>query len=188
LRRIVPVVALLALLGQSAFPDDAKKAPLELKLSCEKKEYATTERPTFKAVFKNVSSDPVYVIRCLDGSSMSRRYPHYAAQATVDEKPVEKKKIGLCGNMNGLKAEDFEKIAPGDTFDPLGSERCFGHIELKETLDFSKPGKYKVTLTYDTDTKTDTGFYGDGLESGGDLLAKLARVKVVSNEVEFTVK
>lgn len=164
------------------------KSPVELRLSADKKEYRSGERPTFSVLFANVSSLSVTVLRCLDGSGSGRRYPIYSATATVDGEPAAVEKlVGFCGNMNSLTKDDFKVLAPGETYDPIHSEGCFGHYGL-EALVFSKKGHYKVTVAYDVSTTEDRKFFGDGLESGGELLKKLPRVKIVSNTVELVVR
>jgi hypothetical protein len=184
-RSLLALVLLLALAGTSV--SDEKKPTLEVTLSLPKKELAKGEKVTFSARLKNVSEKPVGVIGCLDGSDFGRRSPKYLASATRDGKPHElPKPEGFCGFKNPLKAKEVRVLGAGEELDPFGTP-FFSHYQLHEVA-FDEPGKYELVLTYDADTAEDAWFLQDGDEDGARRLREVARIRVSSAPLVFTVK
>jgi hypothetical protein len=173
----------------SGTPAPGAKNVLELTLSSDKKEYAKGERPVFTASLKNVSDGEVVVVGCLDGSCWGRRYPRWAATATVDGEAVAEEPLGMCGTVNPLDKGDVRTLKPGESMDPFGKP-YFSHSKLGTSLKFDKVGSYKVVLTYDTEAAEEKRFHGAGEPAAEALalLARVARTKVASNELVFTVK
>lgn len=196
-------------LGEGEVASVRTNSQIKLILHSDKVEYDSGMRPRFTLTIANVSTQNVYVLGCLLGSdSCGWRYPRFDAAATCNGAPVEVRDVPPVVNgplivpFHGgepLKRSDFVLLKPGDAFDPFDTRKgYFSHWFLEHAFAFDRPGRYRVKIGYDTDTNEDKKFFlRDYLASddrtyvpGNDasLLPKLLRIRVWSNEVEFTVK
>ena len=90
----------------------------------------------------NETDVDIYLVGSLDASDCKWRYPHCYFEVTGPDGKPAARKIGRCGNMNTLRAEDFAKVPPGGSFDPYQQVDGYGFFAAHQ-LDphnFREPG------------------------------------------------
>lgn len=146
--------------------------------------------PTYKVRIKNVSDEPVVVVRSLDGSGMKNRYPHFFAEFFDGEAPIKLEPPMGCGNCNEIAAADLATLKPDEEFDPFQSG-SFGVPDL-QTWQPSRPGKYTVKIICDYQAPELAHFNGpiERMNGIGGLEGELKKVPKVRIEgkAEFEVK
>lgn len=153
------------------------------------------EAPKIQIALINQTGADIYLVGSLDGSDRRWRFPLcYFEIAGPDGKPV-----GLsgsrCGNMNGLGAEDFVKVPPGESFDPY--QHTDGHgffsAEQLEPENFRQPGVYRIRFIYSAKSD-DLGAWGRGGGESSEVNTEIVKmfqlvpkVEVRSDEFALTV-
>jgi hypothetical protein len=128
----------------------------------------------FKIRIKNTSEKELAAVRCLDGSIINRRYPHFS-QDVSNEKEAPSRK-GFCGNCNSLSPDDFVKLKPGEEFDPFAS---YGHGQggfgafIRE---YTPTAAGRITVTFTCDyTQSDVKQWDGPIERGAQRMGKEGR-------------
>ena len=161
-------------------------------LSCDRETYEVGQQPVFTVRITNNSSKEVLFVGSLDGSTTDRRFPQCRFEI-IDStgKPV-KTGLGICGNMNVLRTEDFVAIVPGGSFNPFGkgffSPYQFHHFPVEQ------PGVYTVRFSYSTSSDKVADYFGDermaGLRAAKPeiqrLFNRIAHVELKSKELKLT--
>ena len=94
----------------------------------------------------NISAGPVWVVGVVPGSE-GLRYPQYIIEI---EGPEGVEQIRLPEDLDyvrGLRAEDFVRLAPGQSFDPQGKD--FIPIQQLAWFKPTQPGRYQFRLRFD---------------------------------------
>ncbi len=112
-------------------------------------EFRVGEHVYFDVLIRNVGDETFYLVRSLDGSTRSSRYPHAELSIEGPSDGIEMPGVGYCGTLNSLEVADFKPVAPRDTFDPF-AEGGF-RPDYEQYAIFAKPGNYTVTFRYSTD-------------------------------------
>jgi hypothetical protein len=138
----------------------------------------------------NRTDAEILLVGCLDGSSWGKRFPHCRYEVTgPDGRPRSLRLVG-CGNVNGLRADDFVAVPPRgefDPFDPIPGRGSFGTDELGGGL-FDIPGKYRIQFVYSTAATEIGRWFGNAADPAiVALLARVPKVEVRSNVLELTV-
>ena len=99
----------------------------------------TADGPRF--TLENVSATEQHVLPALDGSMVGWRIPSLTLEwRDAAGEPIPTSFGGGCGNMNGLRQDDFVTLSPGQTLELPGP---WGTVH-------APAGAAKVRLTYDT--------------------------------------
>ena len=114
-------------------------------------EFRVGERAYFDVLLRNGSDETFYLVRSLDGSTRSSRYPHAELSIEGPSDGIEMSRIGYCGTLNSIGVSDFKPVGPRDTFDPF-AEGGF-RPDYEQYAIFAKPGDYTVTFRYSTDER-----------------------------------
>jgi hypothetical protein len=138
----------------------------------------------------NVSDEPIWMVGVLPGSE-GLRYPQYVAEIDGPSGPVELQFPEGLDYARGLRAEDFVRLAPGESFDP---EQGKGFIPIQRLAWFkpSEPGKYRLRLRFDATAEDARLWMGSTFVRDQrrveTLIQQVPRVEVWSNtlEIEFS--
>jgi len=100
----------------------------------------------FAARIKNISDGKQHVVRCMDGSSYARRFPHYVTETVSPTGKKENSSEGmpLCGSFNALGVDDVIELQPGEAMDPYTSGAVSPFLEGWTP---EEPGKFTLKLT-----------------------------------------
>jgi hypothetical protein len=136
----------------SASSDDFQ---CEVKLGSD--QFRVGDAPSFVARICNNSSESVYLIRFLDGSSEGR-FPQVTITIEGPQGGFEMPPgLFRCAIMNSLCIEDFVFLEPGDTFEPFSGG--FLPVEFQEGR-FVLPGRYTATFIYSTESNDIRDYQG----------------------------
>ncbi len=169
---------------QSAL-DSLPELEMTIKLDGEAK---VGQTPKFTVRIKNGGDAEKIVVRSLDGSDASMRYPRYLVRFFgPDGKEIPNPPMPRCGNCNELGPKDLVTLKPDEEMDPFG-EGSFGQAYLQSFVP-AQAGKYRVELTADFNPP-DLSHYNGRLERGGPIEEKLKSVPKTKLEAkaEFEVK
>ncbi len=137
--------------------------PLKLVIALDKKTYLPGDGIALSARFVNPSSEPITVVKPIDGSMAGARSPRYRIRIVREDgteiEPIDRRG---CRNINPLMDGDVVSVpAHGEInpFEPLDGYHFRGPVSLAgylvepykpgRTVDTkAKPGRYTVTLTY----------------------------------------
>lgn len=188
--RLAPFVILLLCSSGASAQEDVKTLKLQLKMG--KETYACGQIPQFDLRWVNGSETEKQVVRPCDGSQAGARFPGYVwSIERVDGKPLTKQKLGRCGNVNSLKAEDFVLLAPkGVHAVKVATNNAWLSLPGDGTT-WLDSGRYRVSLTYTFDPKYVERCYGflNG-DCPPDLQKRIKStpaLKQVTNTVEFEI-
>jgi hypothetical protein len=137
----------------------------------------------------NVSDKPVWMVGVLPGSE-GLRYPQYVAEVDGPSGPVELQFPEGLDYARGLRAEDFVRLAPGESFDPQEGK---GFIPIQRLAWFkpAEPGKYRLRLRFDATAEDTRQWMGSTFvrdqRKVETLIQQVPQVEVWSNtlEIEF---
>jgi hypothetical protein len=132
----------------ASIPAQPQSGGLSCEISSLQAAYTVGDVPKVSVVIRNDSDRPVVLVGSLDGSEERWRYPLVYFELTGPEGENAFGPYGRCGNMDGIRVEDFVKVQPGETFDPYSSG-FFGPIALSRAL-FDRAGTYRLSFTYST--------------------------------------
>lgn len=179
---LVLLTAQIALVWGATERHVAKEGDFVLQLSADKAVYSLGETPTFTATIENRTTDEVYVVPALDGSTEGMRYPHVQFTVTRPKNATPLQGLMRCGNTNNISPKDFLRVAPKKSADILGWAGV--HPQT-----FSDEGEYTVTLTYSTKAKNEQwyGFMGPITNKGAinKLLARVPSMELTSNTLSI---
>ncbi|MFT3786800.1 MAG: hypothetical protein QM770_11635 [Tepidisphaeraceae bacterium] len=153
------------------------------------------EAPKLAVSLRNQGNVDIYLIGSLDASDCKWRYPHCYFEVIGPNGVPSTQPLARCGNMNTLRAKDFVKVRPGETFDPYQRIDNYGFFSPHQFAaeNFTQPGKYRIRFVYST-TSTDIGDWaGDGgprVASNSEIVRMfrmVPKVEAQSDEFELTV-
>ncbi|MEB8336199.1 hypothetical protein [Streptomyces endophyticus] len=135
---------------------------------------------------RNVGAQEVWIAGVLDGSEDGLRYPHYLPSVTLADsgRTVAGPEQAEDPLVWPLRAQDLQRLAPGESFDPTAGAGC---LPLLTFTNFAPqaPGRYGYALTLSTEAPRGEEWLGAfGLPSGTerkvllDLVAQVPRVTV----------
>ena len=169
---------------KSRLQDALKSLPV-FKLSLALEGAARVGRPvTLKVRIRNISDEQQDVVRCLDGSSSARRFPHYVTEIVPPAGKQEKSSEGspLCSTFNLLEKDDIITLKPGEEMDPYTSD-AVGPFLLGWKP--NAPGTTRVTLRCNFDASNPAEF--DPSDPATKAWSRLARVPRVRIEAAIDV-
>jgi len=94
----------------------------------------------------NISGEPVWMVGVVPGSD-GLRYPQYVAEIEGPEGSEQTRLPEDLDYVRGLRAEDFVRLAPGQSFDPQGKD--FIPIQQLAWFKPTKHGTYQFRLRFD---------------------------------------
>jgi hypothetical protein len=150
------------------------------------------EGPDFNVSITNLSNHDIYLIGALDGSVDRARMP-YCYFTVKHAKADSFLKSGRhCGITNTLQKEDFLLVKKGESFNPyrkIDGYRFAEAYELHRKENFAYPGTYKVRFHYSTMSADINEYkgYGDIKPELNQMLAKVPKVELLSNELEIVI-
>jgi hypothetical protein len=153
-------------------------------------QYEVGDTPDLLVTVFNGSEQTVYLVGSLDGSERQSRYPH--AYYTISGPPngVKTEPLVYCGNLNGLRREDFIHLHPGESFDPymnIDSGGFFAAAKLRASK-LTEPGEYRFTFHYSTASPTIDDWKGTVEHVSIDALELLKRVPRVEIRCSVDVR
>lgn len=135
------------------------------------------------AVLRNGGTEPVLLLKSLDGSSERLRGPHVWLQVVRDGEPLPRGISERAGKAAQLKDLDFLELAPGSEADPFSEHPC-------PAFRPDRPGSYEVTLVYALKGpfRTDPAANGPVEDAAAAREGALLRGEIRSNVVTFLVE
>ncbi|MFD6285500.1 hypothetical protein [Streptomyces sp. NPDC060205] len=149
---------------------------------------------TVRVELRNTGDHDLWIAGVLDGSENGLRFPHYRPTVTRSDSDggtvVASPAPAEDPLVSPLRPADLRKLSPGESWDPASGPGClplmtFAHFAPR------RPGRYRYTLTLDTDAAGPEDWLGGfGVPTGTareDLLALVAlvpRTRVVADPVE----
>jgi hypothetical protein len=164
-------------------------APIEIELCSTTGSQLSLDRPPEMSVrVTNVSERPLCVVGVLPGSE-GLRYPYYVVEIEGPVGLVQTALPEALDYVRGLRAEDFVRLAPGESFDPQGE----GFIPIQQFAWFrpTQPGTYRLRLCFDATARDPHAWLGHTQSRDRNQVEALIRqvppVRVWSNtlEIEF---
>ena len=135
----------------------------EVKISCiigtQKTSYIVGEIPKMNVMLTNQGDETIVLPRVLDGSEVGWRFPKCGIELyDENQEPILLQGIGRCGNMSTLRAEDFVRLSPNESFD-LAQNGYAGFAAFHQIS--QKPGTYWIRYYYQTSGGAVEDYYGD---------------------------
>jgi hypothetical protein len=144
---------------------------------------------------RNESAREVWLVGVVDGSEDAVRYPHWRPAVTREgaleaaPPPPEDPLVGP------LRAADFRRLGPGESFDPTRPEGGAAYLPLSTFATFvpSQAGSYRFMLELSTESPRPEawlGRFGQDAERERvlELVGRVPRLTVASNVLEVTVR
>ncbi|GMV80919.1 MAG: hypothetical protein AMXMBFR7_21030 [Planctomycetota bacterium] len=141
-----------------------------------------------KVRLHNTSDRTVTVVPCLDGSTRTKRFPHFA-RTIVAPTPAGPQAMPMgCGNCNSLGEADLIELKPGERFEPLTHERSFG-AELAEWTP-AEAGAHKITFSIRYDAPSELEWNGPVERRGGlgEVAQRIRQIPSLRLEKTVTVQ
>lgn len=165
------------------------EAPITIELcSTTGLQQSLNQSPEMSVQVTNVSDRPICMVGVLPGSE-GLRYPYYVAEIEGPAGMVQTGFPEALDYVRGLRAEDFVRLAPGESFDPQGK----GFIPIQQLAWFRppQPGTYRLRLCFDATARDLQAWLGHTQPRDRHQVETLIRqvppVRVWSNtlEIEF---
>lgn len=141
------------------------------------------------ATFRNQAKGPIMILRPIDGCGAGWRVVAYEWSVTdARGRAVSRRSSGRCGNVNAIQKADLVTLANGASYDVKTAGSFLSPVA--QMFDLSKPGTYKITLTYafDPDRKERGIPLGNNEAGVDDLLKKATIVRKTSSALTIEVK
>jgi hypothetical protein len=174
-------------LESSGSPDPDDKDPIKIELRSTAGSGQSGSDPLDLSVqITNISNRPVWMVGVVPGSE-GLRYPRYLAEIQGPAGPERTRLPEDLDYVRGLRAEDFVRLDPGQSFDPQGE----GFVPIQHLAWFrpSKPGRYRLRLCFDATEPNPKRWMGH--TRGADerrvemLIQRVPQIKVWSNTLEI---
>jgi len=182
--------------GAAASTQAEPQADLSCTISSDKATCQLGEVPKITVRITNNTQQDVFLVGSLDGSDCKWRYPHCYFTIEQPDGKLTPVAYGRCGMMNGLRAENFVKVAPKGSFDPY-MRIDFGFFPSSQIRKktFSRPGLYKLRFVYSTecdDIKKWLGSAAGHWEKNKDpelagLFERVPKLTLEGNEITIQV-
>jgi hypothetical protein len=136
----------------------------------------------------NISDGPIWMIGVVPGAE-GLRYPRYVAEIEGPDGLERPRSPEDLDYVRGLRAEDFVRLEPGQSFDPQGE----GFIPIQHFAWFrpGAPGRYRLRLGFDATEPDPRQWMGHthtpDQRHVEELIQRVPPVRVWSNilEIEF---
>ncbi len=186
MKTIVPTLLFLAVTFAAVAADSA----FDCIIASDRSSYTVGEAPIITVSITNKSAKEVILVGSLDGSTTERRFPKCRFEILdAAGKPVTFP-LGLCGNMNVLRTEDFVVVPAGGTFNPFGA----GFFAPHQFYEFpvTTPSDYTLRFYYSTSARIQD-YFGDERMSGRTnaapdiqrLFKRVPKLELKSNELKL---
>ena len=150
---------------------------------------ALEKDPELSVQITNISDEPIWMVGVVPGSD-GLRYPQYVAEIEGPKGLEQTRLPEDLDYVRGLRAEDFVRLAPGESFDPQGK----GFIPIQQLAWFkpTQPGRYLFRLSFDATEADPRQWMGHtrvtDQRSIEGLIQQVPSVRVWSNtlEIEFS--
>jgi len=154
------------------------------------------DHPDFQVSITNRAKQPLDLVYAVDGSE-GGRFPQakiHLKLLTIEVGHImaspgqllRGRAIAFCANTNGLSADDFVHLEPGQTIDPYAK----GWKPTVFTGTFEYPGRYQATFIYSTKQSDVRGWLGFGQTDLDPRMSKLFRtvpMVELTDSTEFEV-
>lgn len=135
----------------------------------------------------NDSPREVWMVGVVDGSEEGVRYPQYSPSVTRGASVVAAPPPPEDPLVGPLRAVDFRRLRPGESFDPTRGEGGAAYQPLSTFATFrpAEPGVYRYALTVSTESVEPEewlGRFGQDAERSAvlNLVARVPRVTVTA--------
>ena len=178
----------------------ASPSLLSYVITADKSAYRIGEEIKVDFRIKNEQNKAVFLVGSLDGSSEKMRYPHCYDEIIGPDNQVIRRLYARCGNTNPSRTKDFVRVRPKAFFSPYQDTDSYGSFPPRRFLAtkdiFSKPGVYKLKLTYSTASDPIEQWLGDGRQDPKlrndqkllELFRQVPKVHLVSNVLTFRIR
>lgn len=159
-----------------------------------------------KVEIKNNTDSTIQIVKILDGSDYSRRYPYaYFKVEKIGDTTYRQHKHSVCGNKDCINLTDFVELKSSDSCDIYNQSLPYD-VTFTDANNFKK-GKYKIIFYYSTNEYDFKRWMGDSSWMWLDkttkklkedrkeeyekllaLFAKVPKVSIVSNELIIEIK
>ncbi|HEV8481082.1 MAG TPA: carboxypeptidase-like regulatory domain-containing protein [Candidatus Eisenbacteria bacterium] len=154
------------------------------------------DHPDFQVLITNGAKQPLDLVYAVDGSE-GGRFPQakiHLELLTIEVGHImashgqllRGRAIAFCANTNGLSANDFVHLVPGQTIDPYAK----GWKPTIFTGTFEYPGRYRATFIYSTKQSDVRGWLGFGQTDLDPRMSQLLRtvpLVELTDSTEFEV-
>ena len=157
--------------------------------------YPVGRVPKVTVAITNGSKGDISLVGSLNGSDLRWRYPLCYFEVTgPDGKPADRE-VEWGFPTRKLREADFVRVAPGGVFDPYQHADRDGSSLAQQLRPwfFATPGEYRIRFVYSTSSNSVDEWYCDAEAPAAarnrllDMLRRVPKVKVRSNEVKVTV-
>ena len=135
----------------------------------------------------NASERAIWMVGVIDGSEGGVRFPRYMPSVTFGSKVVAAPPPPEDPLVGPLRAADFRRLAPGESFDPTRTSQGAAHLPLSTFANFvpSKKGVYRYELELSTNSDSFERWLGrfnqeDERAAVLELIEKVPRVTVTA--------
>jgi hypothetical protein len=134
---------------------------------------------------ENISSEAIWIVGALDGSETGLRYPRWQPEIISSQPLPETEPLPLSDMSAPLRAQDFRRLQPGESFDPTEPSGEAAYLPITAFQNFRPPvpGRYKFRLTLSTQSDAEEEWLGIiGYPGQDEVLKRLQEVPRVTIE------
>jgi len=143
---------------------------------------------------RNISDEPIWMVGVLDGSEGGLRYPHYLPAVMRNGVIVAVPGAAEDPLVGPIRAADFRRLSPGESFDPTRPDQGAGYVPLSTFATWPCPaaGEYQFVTRLSTASQAPEQWLGrfgqhEDLASIRDLIARVPQLTVDSNSLTVRV-
>ncbi|MGH2697825.1 MAG: hypothetical protein ACRDJL_01325 [Actinomycetota bacterium] len=144
---------------------------------------------------RNATDHELWMVGILDGSEEGVRFPRYAPSVSRGDEVVAGPPSPEDPLVAPLRAADFRRLAPGESFDPGDPSGDAAYMPLSTFANFRPPapGRYRYGLVLSTESEAPErwlGRFNQDAERAAvlDLIQRVPRLTVTSNVLEIEVR
>ena len=134
-----------------------------VKLVLEAPGEAHVGRPVeLRIAIRNGTDHRIWMVGVVDGSEGGVRFPRYAPSVKLDGRIVAEPPAPEDPLVGPLRAEDFHRLEPGESFDPTRSSKGEAYLPLSTFANFVPPkrGRCRFELVLSTESDSPERWLG----------------------------
>jgi hypothetical protein len=143
---------------------------------------------------RNVGENELWMVGIVDGSEGGLRFPRYEPSVALEDDVVAAPRSPEDPLVSPLRAVDFRRLAPGESFDPTKPTGAAAYLPLATFANFvpQSAGRYRFGLSLSTESDAPErwlGRFNQEAERNAvlELVQRVPRL-TLSNAVEVEVR
>jgi hypothetical protein len=143
---------------------------------------------------RNLSDGELWMVGIVDGSEGGLRFPRYEPSVALGDDVVAAPRSPEDSLVSPLRAVDFRRLAPGESFDPTEPTGAAAYLPLATFANFvpQRAGRYRYALALSTESDAPERWLGRFNQEAerSEVLGLVQRVPrlTVSGAVEVEVR